>query len=67
MWHSENEKKIFKKRYKKGAHLQKKKENAIIAVKKDISPKNTDRLKLIMRRPTIPKKNENERFKKSLN
>jgi hypothetical protein len=64
---SENEKEIFKKKRKKRAQLLKKKENAIITAKKNISPKNIDRLKLIIRKSIILKRNENERLKKSLN
>jgi hypothetical protein len=45
---------------------KKRKESAIIAVKKDISPESIDCLRLIIRRPTIPKRNEDEEFKKSL-
>jgi hypothetical protein len=67
MRHSENEKEISKKNVKKKSQLQKKKENTIIAVKRDTSLKNADYLKLIMRKPTIPKKNENERLKKNPN
>jgi hypothetical protein len=67
MRYSENEKEAFKKRYKKGAQLQKKKENVSIVKRKDISLKNIDRPKLIMRKSTILKRNENERLKKSLN
>jgi hypothetical protein len=67
MRHSESGKKIFKRKRKKGAQLQKKKENAIIAARKDISLKSADCLKLITRRRTILKKNENEGLRKSLN
>jgi hypothetical protein len=67
MRHFENEKGTFKRRRRNRAHFLKKKESVIIAVKRDISLKSTDRLKLIMRRPTIPKRNEDERFRKSLN
>jgi hypothetical protein len=66
MRRSENEKGIFKKRYKKESQLLKRKENAIITVKKNISPKNIDYLKLIIQKPTISKRNENEKLKKSL-
>jgi hypothetical protein len=67
MRHSENKKKVFKKRRKEGAQLQKRKKSAIIAARKDISPRSVNRPKLIMRKPTIPKKNENEKLKKSPN
>jgi hypothetical protein len=66
MRHFENERKVFKKKYKKRIQFQKRKENVIITIKKDISPKSINRLRLIMRKSTILKKNENERFKKSL-
>jgi hypothetical protein len=66
MRRSENEKETFKKKYRKRAKLQKKKENAIIAVKRDISLKSTGRLKLIMRRPTILKRNKDERLRRNL-
>jgi hypothetical protein len=66
MRHFESERGTFKKRRKNRAYLQKKKENAIIAVRKDISPGNANRLRLIMRKPTISKRNEDERLKKSL-
>jgi hypothetical protein len=67
MRHSEKEKKAFKKKHKKKARLQKRKESAIITAKKIISPENTDRLRPIMRKSTIPKKNKNEKLRKSLN
>jgi hypothetical protein len=67
MRYSENERETFKKRYKKEAQFQKRKENAIIAVRKDILLENINRLKLIIRKSIILKKNENEEFKKSLN
>jgi hypothetical protein len=67
MRHFENEKRAFKKGRKNRAYLQKKKENTIIAAKKDTSPESTNRPKLIMRKSTIPKKNENEKLRKSLN
>jgi hypothetical protein len=67
MRYSAKEREIFKKRRKDRAQLQKRKENAIIAVRKDISPESIDRLKLIMRKSTILKRNENEGSKKSLN
>jgi hypothetical protein len=63
----ENEKKAFKKRYKKGAKFLKRKESTIIAVRKDISLKSIDYLRLTMRRSIILKKNEDEELKKSLN
>jgi hypothetical protein len=66
MRHSENERGAFKRKCKNRAQLQKKKENIIIAARKNISPESADRLKLIMRKLIISKKNENERFKKSL-
>jgi hypothetical protein len=66
MRRSENEKRVFKERHRKGAKFQKRKENTTIAAKKDISPGNTGRLKLTMRKPTISKRNENEELKKSL-
>jgi hypothetical protein len=67
MRHSENEKETFKKKRKKGAQLPKRKENTIIITKKNISPRNIDRPKLIMRKSIILKKNKNKRLKKSLN
>jgi hypothetical protein len=67
MRHFESGKKAFKKRRKKRAQFQKRKKNAIITVKRDTSLESADRLKLIMRRPTILKRNENEKLKKSLN
>jgi hypothetical protein len=67
MRYFENEKKISKKRRKNRAYLQKKKESVIIAVKRNISLKSVNRLKLIMRKSIILKKNKNEEFKKSLN
>jgi hypothetical protein len=63
----ENEKKASKKRYKKGAKLLKKKESATITARKNISLKSIDCPKLTMRRPTILKRNKNERFKENLN
>jgi hypothetical protein len=65
MRHFENEKEAFKKRRRNRVYLQKRKESAIIAVKKNISLESINRLKLIMRRPIIPKRNENEEFRKS--
>jgi hypothetical protein len=63
--HFENERGAFKKKRKKKGQLLKKKENTIIAVRKDISLKSVNRLRLIMRKSTILKRNENERLKKS--
>jgi hypothetical protein len=67
MRHSESEKETFKKKRKKKIRFQRKKESTIIAVRKNISPGNAGRLKLIMRKPIILKKNEDEKLKKSLN
>jgi hypothetical protein len=67
MRHSENEKRAFKRKRKKKGQLLRKKGNTIIVAKKDISSGNAGRLKLIMRKPTILKRNGNERFRKSLN
>jgi hypothetical protein len=61
------EKRLLKKNVKKRSNSKKKKKSIIIAVKKDISLKSIDYLKLITRKPTILRKNENEKFKKSLN
>jgi hypothetical protein len=62
----ESGKEIFKKKRKKGAQFQKKKKSAIITARKNILSENINRLKLIMRKPIILKKNENKRFRKSL-
>jgi hypothetical protein len=67
MRRSENEKRAFKGRHRKGAKFLKKKKSAIITARKDISLKSVNRLKLIMRKPIILKKKENERFRKNLN
>jgi hypothetical protein len=62
------EKEAFKRRRKKKrAQLRRKKESALIAAKKNISLKSTDYLKLITRKPTALKKNEDEGLKKSPN
>jgi hypothetical protein len=66
MQYSENGKVISRKKRRKEAQLQKRKESAIIAVRKNISPKSADYLRLITRKSTILKKNENGEFKKSL-
>jgi hypothetical protein len=58
---------FLKEGIEKRPNFKKRKESATIAVKKNISLRSADYLKLITRKPTIPKKNENERFKKSLN
>jgi hypothetical protein len=67
MRHSESGKGISKKRRKKGVQPQKKRESVTIAARKDTSPKNTDYPRPITRKPTIPKRNEDEKFRKSLN
>jgi hypothetical protein len=67
MRRSENEKGAFKERYRKGAKFQKKKKkSAIIAVRRVISPGSIDCLKLIMRKSTISKRNEDEGLKRNL-
>jgi hypothetical protein len=65
MRHFENEKGASKKRRKNRAYFQKRKESTIITIKKNILLKSVDRLKLIIRKPIIPKRNEDEGFKKS--
>jgi hypothetical protein len=57
-------KRFLKKGVKRRPGSKKRKESALIAERKNISPGNIGRLKLIMRKPIIPKRNENERFKK---
>jgi hypothetical protein len=59
-------KRDFQKKIQKRGPILKKKESATIAAKKIISLENANRLKLIMRKLTIPKKNENEKLRKSL-
>jgi hypothetical protein len=65
MRYSENERKVFKRKCKSKAQFQKRKENIIIAVRKDISLKNADYPRLIMRKPIILKRSEDGRLKKS--
>jgi hypothetical protein len=67
MRYFENERGTSKRRRKNRAYLQKKKESATIAAKKDISPESADYLKLITRKSIILRRNEDERLKKSLN
>jgi hypothetical protein len=68
MRRSENEREASRKKRRKGAQfLNKKKENITITAKRDISLENADYLKLITRKSTIPRRKENEKFKKSLN
>jgi hypothetical protein len=66
MRRSENERRAFKEKHRREAKLQKRKENTIIAARRVTSLKSADRLKPIIRKPTIPKKNENEELRKSL-
>jgi hypothetical protein len=66
MQHSENEKRAFKRKCKSKIQFQKRKENVTIAAKKVISLKNINRLRLIMRKSIILKRNENGGLKKSL-
>jgi hypothetical protein len=58
---------LLKKGIKRGPNFKKKKESVTIAVRKDISPESINRLRLIMRKLIILKRNENEGFKKSFN
>jgi hypothetical protein len=67
MRHSENERETFKKKRKKGAQFQKREESVITAVRKDISLRNADCLRLITRKPIILRRNEDERLRKSPN
>jgi ribosomal protein L34 len=67
MRHSESGKEVFKRRRKKGAQFQKRKESAIIAVRRDISPGSADYPRSITRKPTILRRNEDEGFRRSLN
>jgi hypothetical protein len=60
-------KKFLKKRIQGNLSSKKKKKIILTAAKKDILSKNTDRPKLIIRKPKIPKKNGDEKLKKSLN
>jgi hypothetical protein len=62
----ENERGASKRRRKNRAHLQKRKESATIAARRDISPGNIDYPRPTMRRPTILKRNGGEGLRKSL-
>jgi hypothetical protein len=64
MRHSENKKRTLKRKRRKGSQFLRKKESITIATRKNTSPKNTDRLKLIMRKPTIPKKKRKRKTQK---
>jgi hypothetical protein len=64
---SEKERKTFKRKDSRKLQSQKRKKNILIMAKKGISRESAALPKLIIRKRTIIKKNETERFKKNLN